>query len=46
MGRLKTYLKNVAILTITGLGLRAAGMFFRVYIAARASGPRAWACIS
>ena len=35
MGRLKTYLKNVAILTITGLGLRAAGMFFRVYIAAR-----------
>ena len=35
MGRLKTYLKNVAILTVTGLGLRAAGMFFRVYIAAR-----------
>ena len=35
MGRLKTYLKNVVILTVTGLGLRAAGMFFRVYIAAR-----------
>ena len=35
MGRLKTYLKNVASLTGTGLVLRAAGMFFRLYITAR-----------
>ncbi len=33
MGKAILYLKNAAILTITGLGLRAAGMFFRVYIA-------------
>ena len=31
----KTYIKNAAILTITGFALRIAGMFFRVYIAAR-----------
>ena len=29
------YLKNAALLTATGLALRAAGMLFRVYIAAR-----------
>ena len=31
----QSYLKNAAILTGTGLLLRAAGMFFRIYIAAR-----------
>lgn len=31
----QSYLKNAAILTATGLVLRAAGMFFRIYIAAR-----------
>lgn len=31
----KHYFKNAAILTATGLLLRAAGMFFRIYIAAR-----------
>ena len=31
----QSYLKNAAILTATGLLLRAAGMFFRIYIAAR-----------
>ena len=31
----QSYLKNAAILTATGLVLRAAGMFFRVYLAAR-----------
>lgn len=31
----RTYLKNAAILTVTGLILRAAGMFLRVYVAAR-----------
>lgn len=33
--RRRTYAKNAAVLTATGLILRAAGMFFRVYIAAR-----------
>lgn len=31
----KSYVKNAAILTLTGIALRIAGMFFRVYIAAR-----------
>ncbi len=31
----QSYLKNAAILTATGLVLRAAGMFFRIYLAAR-----------
>ena len=31
----KSYLKNAALLTATGLLLRAAGMMFRVYVAAR-----------
>lgn len=35
MDKAKTYLKNAAILTITGLALRAAGMGFRVYMAAQ-----------
>lgn len=35
MGKVRTYFKNAVILTITGLALRAAGMFFRIYIAAR-----------
>lgn len=35
MGRVHTYFKNAVILTVTGLALRAAGMFFRVYIAGR-----------
>ena len=33
MGKVQTYLKNAAILTVTGLALRGAGMFFRVYLA-------------
>lgn len=35
MGKVRTYFKNAVILTVTGLALRAAGMFFRIYIAAR-----------
>ena len=35
MGRMRTYFKNAVILTVTGLALRAAGMFFRIYIAGR-----------
>lgn len=35
MGKVRTYFKNAVILTVTGLALRAAGMFFRVYIAGR-----------
>lgn len=31
----QNYVKNAAILTATGLALRAAGMFFRIYLAAR-----------
>ena len=31
----QSYVRNAAILTATGLLLRAIGMFFRVYIAAR-----------
>lgn len=31
----QSYVKNAAILTATGLALRAAGMFFRIYLAAR-----------
>ncbi|MEG1407221.1 MAG: oligosaccharide flippase family protein, partial [Ruthenibacterium sp.] len=31
----KSYVKNAAILTVTGLILRMAGMFFRVYIAGK-----------
>ena len=31
----QSYVRNAAILTATGLILRAVGMFFRVYIAAR-----------
>ena len=31
----KSYVKNAALLTVTGLILRAAGMMFRVFIAAR-----------
>ncbi|MEG1380883.1 MAG: polysaccharide biosynthesis C-terminal domain-containing protein [Ruthenibacterium sp.] len=31
----KSYVKNAAILTVTGLALRMAGMFFRVYIAGK-----------
>lgn len=33
MGKVQTYLKNAAILTVTGLLLRGAGMVFRIYIA-------------
>lgn len=33
MAGVRSYLKNAAILTVTGLGLRAAGMVLRVYIA-------------
>ena len=34
MAGVRVYLKNAAILTVTGLGLRAAGMVLRVYMAA------------
>lgn len=33
MARMRIYLKNAALLTVTGLGLRAAGMVMRVYVA-------------
>ena len=35
MEKIRVYFKNALILTITGLALRAAGMFFRIYIAGK-----------